>query len=115
MRNQPLTNERKARIFHDTQSVAILAEVIQVTHSINLVDTNFKNPAINNLASRIRKDAEAIQLHCSSLIKFKDRSFTEDYAAEIHVITEFLFTMSIDQLREFREGVEQIKKMEAAA
>ena len=108
-----ITTEKASRIIKSMQIIAVLAECISIEFQSDLVDTKFKNPAVNNHSKRIRESAEAIKLHLSSVVKNKDRDFFGyEYAAEMHRLVTHFSGMDIKQIADFMDGIEELKNVE---
>jgi hypothetical protein len=115
MIKQPLTPERTANIFQSVQFMQVMAELIKVEFQMHM-DTDFKNPAVNQHASKIKQSAEAIQLHLSGIVKAKDPEFFKnEYTPEIYRVFRFFIGMDAEQIREFMDGVEEMQKQETKA
>ncbi len=105
MIKQELTTDRKVKIFRSVQFMHIMAEMIRMEFRMYM-DVNFRNPAVNNHASRISQSAQAIQQHLSFLVKAKDTEYREEYTAELHRVFNFFIGLDIEQIREFMDGAE---------
>lgn len=105
-----LTEQRAYNILQSVQIMQVLAECVSIEFQSELVDTNLKNPAINQHASRIKESATAIKTHLSGLVKSKDKEyFSNEYAVEMHRVLKYFIGLDIAQVREFMDGVEEME------
>lgn len=78
------------------------------------MDVRFKNPQANQFASRIVKDADAIQLHLATNsnvnIKFLDMDFTAEYAAELHRVFLFFIGLPITQIKQVMDNLHELSE-----
>jgi chaperonin GroEL (HSP60 family) len=102
MIKQVMTPERKARIIKSVTFMAMMAELIKMEHLVDM-DVRFKNPLVNQFASRISKDAEAIRTNLLTndrvSVQMINEDFTEEYTAELYRIFHFFIGLPIDQIR----------------
>lgn len=104
-----LPEDKILRVLKSAQNIALLAECISVEFQTDLVDTRFRQPAINQHSKRIRDSIEAIKIHLAGMVKNKDREFfSYDYAVEIHRVIDYFSNMSVEQVRDFMDRVEAI-------
>lgn len=91
--------------------IGTLAELIRVEYQIELVDTRFKLPEINNHAKQILRSVKAIKEHLGAISYCKDREDMEDnFAAEMHVLVKYFSKYPTDKIREFNEGICKISE-----
>lgn len=108
---QPLTPKKAQALFLSMQTTAILAELISIEYHNVLIDTKFKNPAINQHAKRIKESSEAIRLHLAALLDTKDREFfAYDYCVELSVLFKFFTTMPLEQIQDTIKQIEELNK-----
>ncbi len=114
MIKQIMTPERKARIYSSVQFMAIMAEMIKMEHLTDTIDTNFKNPQVNQFAGRIAKDAEAIQYHLRNNdkvnIKFQDVEFVQEYAWELHRVFHYFIGLPLSQIKEVMDNLHALSE-----
>jgi N-formylglutamate amidohydrolase len=108
-----ITDEAIADLLEHTQFIGLCSELVKIEYANRLVDHKFKNPSINQHASRISQSAEMIQIHLASLTFNKDREFfSYAYCVQLHRILKHFMQLTIDQMDTFMTGVE---KMQAEA
>ncbi len=104
-----LSEQRVYNILQSVQIMQVLSEAIKIEFQSELIDTDLKNPAINQHAKRIKESASAIQIHLTGLVKNKDKEyFSYEYAVEMHRVIKHFVGMDINQVREFMDGVDEI-------
>lgn len=103
MIKQTMTPERMVRIHKSVSFMAVMAELIKMEHMADM-DARFKNPIVNQFASRIAKDAKAIQTHLASdlnvNIKFQNIDFVEEYAGELYRVFHFFIGLPLSQIKD---------------
>lgn len=105
---QPFSEARKKALLTSVQVIGLLAECIQVQFQNSLVDSKFKNPAINQHSKRIKESSEAIKLHLSSIATLPNRDqFTYDYAVHMTALIELFLHHTPEQLEELVGLVEE--------
>jgi hypothetical protein len=107
-----MTQGKKARIYKSVQFMAVMAEVMKIEHMSELIDSDFKNPQVNQFAKRIKADAQAIQFHLKHNdrvnIAFKDLEFIEDYAGELYRVFHFFIGLPLPQIKEVMDNLSEI-------
>lgn len=106
-----MTVDRQNRIILSVQFMQIMAELIKQEHLMEM-DADFRNPVINNFASRISKDATMIQTHLSSICPNKNMEFKEEYTGEMYRVFRFFIGLPLPQLKEFMDNCERIQSEE---
>lgn len=102
-----MTDEKKARILTSVQLINLCAEIIAIEYQNDLVDSRFKQPAINNHSRRIKEGAQAIKTHLTSLATNKDKDFFNyDYSVEMHRLITQVLQMPAEQLRGINDQLE---------
>lgn len=108
---QPFSEARQQALLTSVQVIGLLAECIQVQFQNSLIDSRFKNPAINLHAKKIKDSSEAIKLHLSSISTLGRRDdFTYDYASHMSALIELFLHHDSDQLAELVRLVEETRK-----
>lgn len=108
---EPFSLERKVRLLENVQMIGLLTDLIKIAYQDNLVDSKFKNPALNLHRGKIRDSADAISLHLSSIADLKDREeFNNNYCAEMYALIKHFSHYPTDKLREFNEGIAELEK-----
>lgn len=109
MIRQTITPERVKKAQFSLQVLTILSQALLI-ESVQELDVNFKVPHINQFASRIKKDCEAIQHHLTKsgrmILVDGDKDFTEEYSSEIWRIVSMLAGMDIAIIKEFADSLE---------
>lgn len=106
---QQLSEQKITRILKSTQIIEVLAECIKIEHMNDLIDTKFRQPAINSHAKKIKESSQAIQTHLSFLVKNKDKGFfADEYALEIHRVLSHFIGLEITQIREFMDSLDSL-------
>jgi hypothetical protein len=111
-----VTPEKAYQIVKSAQFINVCAEMIKTEYSLDLVDTRFKNPAVNQHASRIKESANAIQLHTASIIQYKngvDRDYTTEYSNNLWRILHALIGLDLEHLEEHADYLENALKVSA--
>lgn len=113
-----VTEERKNRIFSSIQHIAVMTEIIKIEYCQEM-DVQFRDPYLNNLATRIGNDCLDLASRISKgpLVQFtsKDADFSEDYAIELHRVFKLFIGMEIEKIAELMDGWEAIaEKVENA-
>lgn len=107
-KTQPLTDDRRERVYLSMQLISVLASVIQIEHAMES-DVKLGKPEINMFAGRILKDAIAIQNHLSAgdklSLKTVNKGFIEEYSGELWRLNKFFIGLDIEQIREFADGI----------
>ncbi len=108
MIKQVMTPARANRIQASVQFMLIMAEMIKMEHCADM-DVRFKNPQVNQFASRIAKDAEAIRIHLLSNEKVRvqvtDNEFVQDYAGEMYRVFHFFIGLPLSQVKEVMDNL----------
>lgn len=108
---QPFSESRQKALLTSVQVIGLLAECIQVQFQSALVDSKFKNPAINLHAKKIKDSSEAIKLHLSSIATLSGRDeFTYEYAVHMTALIELFLHHTPEQLEELVGLVEESRK-----
>ena len=109
-----MTPERANRINSSVQFMLILAEMIKMEHASDLIDSNFKNPMVNQFASRIAKDATAIKTHLMTNDRVKvlvsDNEFFENYAGEMYRVFKYFIGLPLSQVREVMDKLHTVSE-----
>lgn len=108
---EPFSLERKVRLLESLQLIGSLAEMIKIEFATDLVDSKFKQPAVNNHAGQIIRSAGAITNHLASVADLKDReAFTYEYGVEMVTLIKHFSHYPTHKLREFNEGIAELEK-----
>jgi len=111
MIKQHITPESVFEVLKSAHIIGLLAKTIDVELQQRVVDTKFKNSNTNNHVRRIKEGVEVIQKDLAYQFKVKDyESMTYDYALQFHRLVDYFSEKSADQIREFMDGVEQLKE-----
>ena len=107
---QKLSEERILNITKDGQLIVALANCIHLLHSMELVDSKFRVPTVNQMASRIKSDAEGIIKHCFTIIRPIESIdyIAYDHAYEMLRLVRWFSSMHTPQLREYMDLVEKV-------
>lgn len=98
-------------ILKSAHVIGLLAKTIDVEYQTRIVDTKFKNPNTNNHVRRIKEASETIQKDLAYQFKVKDyEAMTYDYVLQFHRLIDYFAEKSADQIREFMDGVENLKE-----
>ncbi len=102
-----MTDEKKARILTSVQLINLCAELIGIEYQNDLVDSRFKQPAVNNHSKRIREGAQAIKTHLASIATNKDKEFfSYDYSIEMHRLITQVLQMPVEEIRGINDQLE---------
>jgi len=108
-----ISEEKALQLIKSLQFILVCSQLVLTEFDMDLVDTRFKNPNLNNFAKKIKDNAEFIQLHLRSIIKPKsgnDREYTIQYINELWRILHHFIGMDIAQLEEYADGLDQMFK-----
>lgn len=108
------TPEKSERIFKSMQNISVFAEFIGMEFQIDLTDTKFINPAINQHSKRIKESATSIQTHVGGVIKNKDKEFfTYEYCTALYELFTYFTTMPLEGIQDTLNQIEELKKQSA--
>lgn len=108
---EPFTLQRKVDLLENTQFIGLMASLIRVEFQSNLVDSRFKQPAINQHGKRIQESAKAIEVHLSSVVDLKDReSFNYEFAPEMIELIKYFSRYPAEKIREFMDGIQRMQE-----
>lgn len=107
--HEPFTLERKVNLLENVQFIGLMASLIQVEFQSNLVDSKFKNPAVNQHAKRIKESSHAIEVHLSSIVNLKDReSFAYSVSTEMIELIKHFLNYPPEKIREFMDRIREL-------
>lgn len=110
MRTQ-LIRTKAQKVSDSLYNLSLMAKML-LFESVHQLDADFRMPIMNNYAKRIKTDAEAImkQLDSTGYFDLTYSEVTDEYAGECWRIFNLIVGLSLENLREFADGLE--KRME---
>lgn len=104
------TEEKKYRLLKSVHMIGVLAEIIKVEYTCDLVDTRFKQPSTNNHAKRILESTNQIQKDLAFQFKCMSRDeLTYEHALQLHRLLDHFIDLGIERTTEFMDLVEKGK------
>lgn len=110
-----LTRTKAEKVSDSLYNLSLMAKML-LFESVHQLDADFRMPIMNNYAKRIKTDAEAImkQLDATGYFDLTYSEVTDDYAAECWRIFNLIVGLSLENLKEFADGLEkQFENIEA--
>lgn len=115
---KPLTVAKTEDIQYSLKKMAILAKLLEYENQVELIDTKFKIPIINNFTKRIGSDLNAIRMHLSrsgrTNVVVNDSDYAEEYTGALWRILDSLCKLDLEVLIGHAEYLEEaLRKIEA--
>ena len=106
-----MKEEKIKNILRHCQTMAILADVMDIEMHTDLVDAKFKDPKINNHVRRLKESIAQIKTGLAYLVKPIDREHaTYTHAVEMHRLFKYFATTDSRQLADIMDAYEQFDR-----
>lgn len=103
------SEETLKRVLRSVQTMAVLADCMEIEMSEDLSFSKFADPNMNNHVRKIKDSIVALRAGINRLVKTPDQEFvTFEHSPQAHRLFKFFSTMSTTQLTEYLDLLETV-------